>query len=347
MKRLIAIILTGFILTSCNINFTKKNTPSKETPTATTTEQSTKPTPQNSEKTLTKNQIAHEAYENAMRNNKLEDLRNLAQEYSYLDDVRNLAQEYSFFDINQDGIDEFISHIDYGARTYVVYAFFNGKINELMAMAHASKSLTILPKNSALSFIGTGQNGYYSDVYYKLTNGKAYIVAEHDFTESCYNNSKRTDEYKINNKVSTKTKYKNYIEKLETGKHVKHKDLKWARWVNVKSTKYSSTEIQQSNETETHYLRFDSKADSSVGFRFDVADYSAKLENMKITLCNLNFKSISKTDSFDTFKKMDYKCTISTEGGYYLKIISEFKASNNDDHDDDNPLFYNVSISDS
>ena len=340
--RLIVIIMVSCILVSCSSNVTRdasyylpsQTTSNKEAPVLSPTS-----TPLITEKPLPDNQMAHNAYEDAMRNGQLSE-------------IRELAAEYSFYDIDNDGIDELIAYPAYGCDTYWIYSFFEGNINELMGIGQAWNSLTIYPEKSAFSFIGTGHMGHYIDVFYEFKNGRAYVVAEQEsyeiyepYGDDDYILVGTDDLYIVNDKETTEKEYTEFIKILETGKQVKHEDLNWYQWIRSKNLGYDITnKVYQLNETETNYFRFDSSANNIIKFHFNVDPYvpnNTKLQNMKITLYDLNLKPISKTDSFSAFEQMDYKCTISEEGGYYLKVTSEFIKRDNETN-----LVYEVFIFD-
>lgn len=335
--RFIVISLITLILASCSnaVPIVAINSPlPMVAPTETSSKQSPTPTPLISERTLTENQIAHEAYENFMR------------EEGQFSEIRESAMEYSFYDIDNDGVDELIGYPGYGAWTYSIYNFFEGNVNELMSIGQAEDGLIIYPEKSAFSFYA-GHMGVYYDVFYQLINGKAIIVAEHDSTETHIDDYSISteEEYTVNDKEVTETAYTEFIKNLCTGKQVKHEDLQWYQWVSTEYSDFYISSVDQSNETETHYFRFDSGANNTTSFRFIIDSDYAKLKNMKITLCDLDFKPVSDTDSFGAFEQMDYECSVSDEGGYYLKVVCEFnKMSKYNDYRDN--LDYKVFISD-
>jgi len=326
MIKLIVIILICFILTSCSntVPTTANNNPLPQvTPVEEASEPSFTPTPLITEKTLTDNQMAHNSYEDAIR-------------YGELFSKRVYIEQYSFYDIDDDGVDELITFPLYGAYMYYIYSFNDDKANK-MSINEDADIMTIYPAKGVISFTSTGRVDSYIDAYYQITNGKAYQVATKD-TRVYNDESANYSKYYVNDNETTEAEFKEFIKALCTGKQVRPEDLQWRQWVGPEGLHPSY--VHQLNETETHYFRFDSNALNSISFRFDVSQDRSKLKSMKITLCDLDLKPISKTDSFGPFEQMDYQCTISEEDGYYLKVVTEFEKSSNC-----HSLYYNVFIS--
>ena len=329
----IVIIMIGFILISCSSTAPKvvSNDPSLQvTSTEGASILSRTTTPLIIEEFLKDNQLAHKAYEDAIKDGEL----------SYM---REYIQEYSFYDIDDNGVDELITLPLYGAYMFTVYNFCEGKANNL-GINNDDNEMTIYPENQVISFtsIDNGRVGSYTDVYYQIKNEKTYLVAmkenyENDFEGVTYTKIN----YYVNDNETTEDKFAEFIKTLCTGKYITYEDMHWCEWVSPEFQQFHPSYVHQIYETEIHCFRFNSNANDSVSFRFEVDKDGAKLQNMEITLCDLDFEPVSMTESFGTFEQMDYQCAIPEEGGYYLKVVTEFEKSTNHHY-----LHYDVVISD-
>ena len=158
-----------------------------------------------------KNDMAHDAYNNAMASGEI--------------DILDGLLPYAYFDIDRDGVDELIIYPGYGFYSYGIYSYRSGKVKEMLVLSQAEGSMRLYPKTKMIYCSGGHMGGYYDD-YYKVSKGKATLVASRKYFT---NNSGRIKKirYYVKKKAVTKTKYTKYVKTLKKGTKITHNRLKW------------------------------------------------------------------------------------------------------------------------
>ena len=273
-----------------------------------------------------KNAIAREAYLKALTSGKWADMWN------------SHHIQYAFYDINGDGIDELIAYPGSGAWTYEIFTYLNGKIKSLTGEGKAYETIEIFPATNVLAFVGFGHKGYTMDRYYKVSSGKATLLAE--MVEKDDSESEGVwEEYYVKGKQTTKAEYNKYVNTLRKGTGITHFDLKWEYALVADDNDYSYFDIDSTAKTTTLYVAYRALRTGNVYFRLDLYnDYTTKAQ---VTLMDRNKKKINTsiwdfsysnkklpnpfTCAITDGREASFACKLEKNKIYYLKIITTNK----------------------
>ena len=277
-----------------------------------------------------KNAIAREAYLKALTSGKLVDDWN----------PWSCTVQYAFYDIDGDGIDELIGYPGYGAWTYEIFTYLNGKIKPLVGEGQALETIEIFPATKVLAFVGFGHKGYTLDNYYTVSGGKVALLASMVKNTGLLSGEKQEDYY-IKGKKTTKTEYNKYVNTLKKGTRITHYDLKWEYSLVTDNNDYSSFNVDRAAKITTLYVAYRALRTGNVYFslRF-YSDYTTKVQ---VTLMNSNKKKINisiwdfaygntKIPNPFTYLITDYwdatfACKLEKNKIYYIKITTTNKKT--------------------
>ena len=279
-----------------------------------------------------KNAIAREAYLKALTSGKC---------------TEGGGIPHAFFDINGDGIDELITYPGFGAVSYEIFTYLNGKIKRLVGAGDSG--IRIFPSTHVVAFTGAGRQGCYNDTYHKISGGKVTEVAamywgfvdemmDEDFD---FDTAETWEEYYVKGKETTKTDYNKYIKTLTKGTSFGHNDLQWEYNLVTNNNNYNDFYDFGAKSTTTSYVVYRALRTGNVYFALSIHDtYSTRAQ---VTLMDKNKKKINTSFwqftcnkyipnpfAFSTsygWATVSFTCTLQKNKFYYLKIVTTNKKS--------------------